>query len=127
MPPRRKRFEAPGELEAAVLNALWERGELSTPAVFEAVGVPRRLAYTTILTILQRLTKKGLLVRREGGRSHIYATALTREQFAERRGESLAAALLEVGAGGVGGFLSEMQRLNPEAVAQLRRALGARR
>ena len=127
MPRLRQPLKAPGDLEAAVLDALWEQGELSTPAVFEAIGVPRRLAYTTILTILQRLTKKGLLVRRGGGRSHIYGPALTREQFAERRGESLAAALVEVGAAGVGGFLSEMRRLDPEAVAQLRRALGAKR
>ena len=110
-----------------MLAALWKHGELSTPAVYGAVGIPRRLAYTTILTILQRLTKKGLLVRRGGGRSHIYATALTREEFAERRAESLAAALVDVGAAGVGAFLAEMQRLDPQAVAQLRRQLGVKR
>jgi predicted transcriptional regulator len=120
-------MEAPGDLEAAVLDALWDHGELSTPDVFEAVGIPRRLAYTTILTILQRLTKKGLLVRRAGGRSHIYTPALTRDEFAERRGESLAVALVQVGAAGVSAFLSEMQRLDPQAVAQFRKQLGAKR
>ena len=128
MPRRRKSLEAPGELEAAVLDALWEYGELSTPDAFERVGTPRDLAYTTILTVLQRLTKKGLLVRREGGgRSHLYAPALTREQFAERRGETLAAALVGVGAAGLGAFLAEVDRLDPQVVAQLRRQLGARR
>ena len=53
----------PGELEAAVLEALWAGEELSTPAVHERVGVPRGLAYTTILTVLQRLRKKGLVKR----------------------------------------------------------------
>lgn len=122
-----KPLDAPGDLEAAVLDALWEHGELSTPAAYELVGIPRGLAYTTILTILQRLAKKRLLARRQGGRSHIYSPALTREQFAERRGEFLAAALVEVGSAGVGAFLSEMQRLDPEAVAQLRKQLGAKR
>ena len=119
-----KPLAAPGELEAAVLDALWERGELSTPAVYQVVGTPRGLAYTTILTVLQRLTRKGLLARRGGGRSHLYAAALTREQFAERRGETLAAALVDVGAAGLGAFLAEVRRLDPQVVAQLRRQLG---
>lgn len=127
MPEPRKPLEAPGDLEAAVLDALWDQGELSTPSVHEVVGVPRGLAYTTILTILQRLHKKGLLVRRGGGRSHLYSPALTREQFAERRGESLAAALVDVGAAGVGAFLSEMRRLDPEAAARLRKELTGKR
>ena len=122
-----KPLDAPGDLEAAVLDALWEHGELSTPATHELVGIPRGLAYTTILTILQRLTKKRLLVRRGGGRSHIYTPALTREEFAERRGEFLAAALVDVGSAGVGAFLSEMQRLDPRTVAEFRKQLGAKR
>ena len=122
-----KSLEAPGDLEAAVLDTLWEYGELSTPAVYEAVGTPRGLAYTTILTVLQRLTKKGLLVRRGGGRSHLYAAALTREQFAERRGATLAAALVDVGAAGLGAFLAEVGRLDPRVVVHLRRQLGTKR
>lgn len=122
-----KPLDAPGDLEAAVLDALWEHGELSTPAAHELVGIPRGLAYTTVLTILQRLTKKRLLVRRGGGRSHIYTPALTREEFAERRGEFLAAALVDVGSAGVGAFLSEMQRLDPRTVAEFRKQLGAKR
>lgn len=123
----RRFLDAPGDLEAAVLDVLWTHGELSTPAVYDAVGVPRGLAYTTILTVLQRLATKGLLVRRGGGRSHLYAPALTREQFAERRGVSLAAALADIGAAGVGAFLDEMHRLDPKVVAQLRKQLGTRR
>lgn len=123
----RKSLDAPGDLEAAVLDTLWTQGEMSTPAVYDAVGVPRGLAYTTILTVLQRLARKGLLVRRGGGRSHLYAPALTREQFAERRGVSVAAALVDVGAAGVGAFLAEMHRLDPQVVAQLRKQLGTRR
>jgi predicted transcriptional regulator len=109
-----------GELEALVLFALWEKDELSTPEVFNEVGVPRGLAYTTILTVLQRLFKKGLVIRHAAGKSHLYAPALTREQFSQRRGEVLAAAMVKLGSAGLSAFLSEADRLDPEFMAQLR-------
>lgn len=62
---------ARGELEAAVLAALWAAGEpLSAAAVREQLaGDP---AHTTVLTILTRLHAKGLLTRRPSGRTHLY-------------------------------------------------------
>ncbi len=122
-----KQANSLGDLEAAVLAVLWQHGEMTTPAVHEAVGRPRDLAYTTILTVLQRLTKKGLVVRREGPRSHLYAPALTKEQFAELRGESLASAFVAIGTSGVAAFLAEAERLDPEMVNLLRKRLRARR
>ncbi len=123
MPPR-KRADALGTLEAAVLEALWQNA-MSTPAVYDAVGRPRGLAYTTILTVLQRLLKKGLVVRSGGGRSHIYAPAMSRERYAELRGESLASTFVEIGTSGVAAFLAEAERLDPALVSVLRRRLQA--
>ena len=112
-----------GELEAAVLAALWDRGELSTPTVYEIVGRPRSLAYTTILTVLQRLHGKGLARRREHGKSHLYEAAVTREAFAARRGQTVASEIAALGPAGVAAFLAEVERLDPEVVAEARRLL----
>lgn len=109
-----------GDLEAAVLASLWESGPLTTPQVFDQIGVPRGLAYTTILTILQRLHRKGLVTRQAAGKSHVYAPALSREQFSERRAEVLAAAMVKLGSAGVSAFLSEAGRLDPEFLEELR-------
>src|SRR5512140_2957238 len=86
-----------GELEQAVLDQLWADGELFTPEVYERVGIPRHLAYTTILTVLQRLAKKGLTVRREVGKGHVHMPALTRDEFSVRRGENLASLVTSLG------------------------------
>lgn len=112
-----------GELEAFVLAALWDKGKLATPEVFNHVGRARGLAYTTILTVLQRLHRKGLVTRQAAGKSHVYAPALSREQFAERRAELLAAAMVSLGSAGLAAFLSEADRLDPEFMAQLRAQL----
>lgn len=99
-----------GELEGPVLEALWDHGELSTPAVNELIGKPRGLAYTTILTVLQRLHKKGLAGRREEeGRAHIYYAAVSREEYSRRRGQVLAASLAGLGEAGIAGFLAEAE------------------
>jgi predicted transcriptional regulator len=99
-----------GELEGPVLEELWDSGELPTPVVFERIGKPRGLAYTTILTVLQRLHRKGLAGRREEGRGHIYYAAVSREEFSRRRGQALAASLAALGEAGITGFLAEAER-----------------
>ena len=112
-----------GDLEGAVLDALWERGPLTTPAVYEAVGRPRELAYTTILTVLQRLTKKGLVTRKEDGKAHTYSPAWERDEYNRRRAHALAAEVVPLGAAGMAAFLAEAERLDPDVVATLRKAL----
>lgn len=114
-----------GDLEGAVLEVLWDSGPLSTPAVHEAVGVPRGLAYTTILTVLQRLHKKGLVGRKEQSRAHVYFAAQSREEFASRRGQILATALAGLGEAGLAAFLAETERLDPTALKAMRARLGA--
>ena len=114
-----------GELEGPVLAALWDSGELSTPAVHALIGKPRGLAYTTILTILQRLHKKGLAGRREEGRAHIYYAAVSREEFSRRRGRALAASLAGLGADGIAGFLAEAERGDPAVFERLKAKLAS--
>lgn len=112
-----------GDLEGAVMAALWSNGELTTPKVHEIVGRERGLAYTTILTTLQRLHKKGLLDRVDRGRGHAYAPHVGRDAFLQTRANGLAAQLFALGDAGLAAFLTEAQRLDPDVVASLRARL----
>lgn len=114
-----------GDLEEAVVETLWEQGVLTTPAVFDLVGRPRGLAYTTILTVLQRLTKKGIVTRHEQGKAHSYEAALTREEYNRKRAHTLAAEIVPLGAAGMAAFLAEAERLDPAIVARLRESMEA--
>lgn len=83
--PRRKR----GELEAQALSILWDHDSWLTPAE-TGHHLDPDLAYTTVVTVLTRLHKKGLVVRQKHGRAHIYKAASTREEHAaEAMGELL--------------------------------------
>lgn len=75
-----------GELEAAVMEVLWNRGGWSTPGeVHEVLAADRPLAYTTVMTILVRLWQKDRLERERDGRAYAYRPLQSREEHAAAR------------------------------------------
>lgn len=71
--------EIPPPLELECLRVLWAMGEGNASRVREALAPERQLAYTTVLTLLERLAKRGQLSRRKSGRSFIYTPIQDRE------------------------------------------------
>ncbi|MGH9116843.1 MAG: BlaI/MecI/CopY family transcriptional regulator [Acidimicrobiales bacterium] len=81
-----------GELEAAVMDVLWDRGGWLTPGeVHDVMAADRQLAYTTIMTILVRLCQKGRLERQRDGRAFAYRPLQSREEHAASRMQELLA------------------------------------
>src|SRR2546423_14366315 len=78
------------ELEAEVMNAMWELQSATVREVMDFcnANAERARAYTTYMTIMARLDKKGLLRRRREGKTDVYRTRLEREQYRERRAEA---------------------------------------
>ncbi|MEO6999057.1 MAG: BlaI/MecI/CopY family transcriptional regulator [Terracoccus sp.] len=74
-----------GDLERAVIEHLWAVTDTGTGVtvreVHDAVGVDRGLAYTTLMTVLDRMTKKGLASRQRDGRAWRYTAASSREEL----------------------------------------------
>ena len=77
--PRELVLSALGKLERAVLNEVWRRDETSVRDVFRAFD--EKVAYTTLMTTLDRLHKKGLLNRRKDGRAFLYSPTVTHEEL----------------------------------------------
>ncbi|QLQ16808.1 MAG: BlaI/MecI/CopY family transcriptional regulator [Micropruina sp.] len=68
-----------GELEQAVMDILWQRREaLTVRDVHDLLSASRDLAYTTVMTVLDRLAKKGIVRRELNGRAWQYLPAVTR-------------------------------------------------
>jgi predicted transcriptional regulator len=79
-----------GPLEITVMEILWATGESSVHDVVQRLGRP--VAYTTVMTTLDRLYKKGLLGRRKEDRAFVYAPRFTRAEWERKRaGDMLAA------------------------------------
>jgi predicted transcriptional regulator len=75
------------ELEAEVMEEMWERGEASVREVMNALNADadKERAYTTYMTIMTRLDGKGLLERRREGKTDFYTPRHTRDQYEDLR------------------------------------------
>jgi predicted transcriptional regulator len=109
-----------GELEAQVLQQLWDAGGwMTTRDVMDVLDAKRQLAYTTVMTILVKLWKKGLLERTKDGRAYAYHPTLTREEWTARKmGELLSVA--DNRAEALSHFVSSIDQRD---ISQLRRIL----
>lgn len=104
------------------MEVVWDRSGWSTPReVLELLEGERDLAYTTVMTVLVRLWRKGLLERRKDGRAYAYHPVQTREEWTARRMSELlgiatnrAEALVH--------FVSEMKAADRDQLRRLLRA-----
>jgi len=65
----------PTDAELAILHVLWDRGPSTVRQVFEAIADARETGYTTTLKLMQIMAEKGLLLRDERERTHVYRPA----------------------------------------------------
>jgi len=73
--------ELPPPLEMMCLNSLWEIGEGNVEDVRKVISLTRPLAYTTVLTLLDRLTRRGAVSRRKEGRGFRYQPTVARDKL----------------------------------------------
>ena len=69
-----------GELQRAVIEIVWELGRANVHQVRQRLAGRKKLAYTTVLTALQKLEKGGWLRHKSEGKSYVYLPTATREQ-----------------------------------------------
>jgi predicted transcriptional regulator len=75
-----------GDLEAEVMDRMWARVEPATVRdILEELRQVRPLAYTTVMTVMDRLFQKGWLTRERVGRGYAYATTLSRSEYTGRQ------------------------------------------
>lgn len=95
-----------GRLERAVMDTVWKGGAFSVREVQAALERP--VAYTTVMTTLDRLFKKGLVARRREGRAFVYSAALERHELEASMTAGLLDGVLSGGPGAARPFLSNL-------------------
>jgi predicted transcriptional regulator len=74
----------PTDAEVAILSVLWDKGPCTVRQVHEAVGRVRPTVYTSTLKLMQLMAAKGLVVRDESARTHVYRAAAPQKQTQQR-------------------------------------------
>lgn len=77
--PRRP-FDRLGTLQQAVMESVWELGEATVQQVRERLSGKKTPAYTTILSVMQKLERAGWLRHREAGRLYVYQPVRSRQE-----------------------------------------------
>ncbi len=109
-----------GELEQAVMQVIWDADRPVTGReVVDQLAHSRPVVYTTVLTVMDRLARKGILEKHPTGKAHTYQAVQSRETYTARRMASL------LGASGnpTTVLLRFVQQLPPEQADKLRAAL----
>jgi predicted transcriptional regulator len=114
--PRRSRPF--GELEAAIMELLWDA---DTPRlvrdVVDDLHPQRPLAYTTVMTVMDNLHRKGWLTRERDGRAWRYRTAVSRQDYAAHlMNDALATSADRAGA--LARFVEQIDAQDADALAQ---------
>jgi len=84
-----------GDLQLRILQALWERGECPVAQVHAALQTERKLAHTTISTMLRKMEARGLVAHREEGRAFLYRAAVAAEEVTRSVGRHFVERLFE--------------------------------
>lgn len=109
-----------GAAELDVLKAIWERGPSTVRDVMEHLHAKgKRVAYTTVLTMLSRLEQKGAVSADKSEQAYVYRAKVTRERVTATRLKALAQQLYDGAATPLVLHLMESQKFTPEEIAQL--------
>ena len=73
-----------GELEMQVMNIVWDKGECSVNQILEQFYREKKLAYTTIATILQRLYDKGVVDRKQDQAHYMYFPKISKSDYSKK-------------------------------------------
>ncbi len=74
-----------GELEKEIMDVVWENPQkVTVRSVYKHLKKRRKIAYTTVMTIMNRLVDKGLLGRKKDGRAYLYKPAVSKDKFLTR-------------------------------------------
>jgi len=79
-----KQVHGLGSLQSEVMELIWEQCEATVAQLFETIGRRRPLTYTTILSAVQKLERKGWLKHRSAGRAYVYYAVRDRVQVGSR-------------------------------------------
>ena len=112
------------ELEAEVMEDVWRLGSATVRDVLHALNErsDKERAYTTVMTILARLERKGVLERQKDGKGFVYTPRASRQEYVDARAQAEVEALVdEFGDAALVNFARQMAKLDAERRQRLRR------
>jgi predicted transcriptional regulator len=114
------------DVELELMSILWQRGEGTVRDVMANLPAERRLAYTSVSTVLRILEQKGAVAARKSGQSHIYVPKIDKQVYEASALKHIVSTLFNGTPRSLVARLIDEKDLTPDDLAQLRRLLDER-
>lgn len=109
-----------GHLEQDLLETLWKDGSCTGKEIHARIKSRRDIALTTVLTVLERLVKKGLVKKAKGQTVYGYMSACTKEEFAKRLSGDVLKGIIGISASGAAAsFVDMLGSADPDELDRL--------
>lgn len=115
--------QKPTSVEMQILSILWEQGSLPVKDINAAMPDQKKRAYTTVLTLMQLMEKKGLVAHSNDGVRHIYRAKKTQEQILKPFMSDLLSNVFAGKPANAMQFLVGGQEVSSEEISDIRRML----
>lgn len=109
-----------------IMTVLWEKGEATVLDIHDALRNDRRIAQSTVATLLTRMEEKKVVKRREDGRHFLYKAAVTPEQVRRSVVGEFAELTDKLFSGDVASLVSQLlsvKHIDPEDLARARKII----
>jgi predicted transcriptional regulator len=115
------------DVELELMTALWQLGEGTVHDVLGSLSPARKLAYTSVSTVLRILVGKGVLVVRKEGRGHVYVPSLSKAEYEATSLRHIVHRVFDGAPDALVRRLLESEELNEQKLAAIRTLLRKRR
>jgi BlaI family penicillinase repressor len=123
---KKRELPKPTEGELQLLGILWGRGPSTVRELFEEVNAERPVVYTGVLKLLQIMTEKGLVLRDERERAHVYRAAVSQADTERRLLRELSERFFAGSAAQLALRALEMEKSSDEELDAIRKLIGKR-
>jgi len=117
----------PTEAELELLQILWQKEPATVREIHDALNLEKLSGYTTVLKLLQIMTTKGLVVRDEANRAHVYRAAFTQDAMQSRLLKDLSKRLFAGSAAQLALHALSMEQASDDELAEIRALLERKR
>ena len=121
---KKRELPRPTEGELQLLGILWGRGPSTVRELFEEVNAERPVVYTGVLKLLQIMTEKGLVLRDERERAHVYRAAVSQADTERRLLRELSERFFAGSAAQLALRALEMEKSSEEELDAIRQLIG---
>jgi len=115
------------QAEFEVMDVLWQTGEATVKEVQAGLERDRKLAYTTVATLLNRLRDRGYVKAEERHFAYVFRPLVQREQVVRRKLDDLVMRLFGGDVAPLAAYIAENRNLSPEQIAALEEMVSSKR